>query len=282
MNIKQSDPMSGRPAETGTDSVVSNDDQIHNESGTFPMDMEKARTSDVQSNLCLELAAFRSLLEKLAGVPQGNYAWTWDHETKSFLLQAPNHVIEQYIGILTREMGEALCLRVKKAKVVVDLWPWKINKDKASLRIGFNEGYDPSEMRGYTGLESIVNLHFVSSPNDSQEEQEALARFKSMCLKIDTIFEKKCEWMWETYWRMKGLAFAIVRKFTWENKSSIVEKEIEQFNNSPEAQKAKLKVDLRTYTHGTSVNVRIALEGLSNEPRLYPQILAVFDAHFSR
>jgi hypothetical protein len=282
MNIKQSDPMSGRPAETGTDSVVSNADQIHNESGAFPMDMEKARTGGVQSNLCLELAAFRSLLEKLVGVPQGNSAWTWDHETRSFLIQAPNNVIEQYIGILTREMGEALCLRVKKAKVVVDLWPWKINKDKASLRIGFNEGYDPSELRGYTGLESLVNLHFVSYPNDSQEEQEALARFKSMCLKIDTIFEKKCEWMWETYWRMKGLAFAIVRKYTWENKSSIVEKEVDQFNNSPEAQKARLKVDLRTYTHGTSVNVRIALEGLSNEPRLYPQILAVFDAHFSR
>lgn len=282
MNIKQSDPMSGRPAETGTDSVVSNANQIHNESGAFPMDMEKVRTGDVQSNLCLELAAFRSLLEKLAGVPQGNYAWTWDHETKSFLLQAPKNIIEQYIGILTREMGEALCLRVKKAKVVVDLWPWKINKDKASLRIGFSEGYDPSELRGYTGLESLVNLHFVSYPNDSQEEQEALAKFKLMCARIDSIFEKKCEWMWETYWRMKGLSFAIVRKYTWENKSSIVEKEIEQFNNSPETQKAGLKVDLRTYTHGTSVNVRIALEGLSNEPRLYPQILDVFDAHFSR
>jgi len=102
MNIKQSDPMSGRPAEAGTDSVISNADQIHNDSGAFPMD-----------------------------------------------------------------------------------------KDNASLRIGFNEGYDPSELRGYTGLESLVNLHFLSYPNDSQEEQEALARFKSMCARIDAIFEEK-------------------------------------------------------------------------------------------
>ncbi|KUG24080.1 hypothetical protein ASZ90_006131 [hydrocarbon metagenome] len=280
MNFKKSDPMSSG-SETRRDSLLSNADQDRNESGTFAVGMEKSLTQDVQSKLCLELAAFRSLLEKLADVPQGNSAWTWDHETRTFLLQAPNQVIEQYINILTREMGEALCLRVKKAKIVVDLWPWKINKDKASLRIGFNEGYNPIELRGFTGLESLVNLHFVSYPNDSQQEKDALVRFKLMCRRIDAIFEKNCEWMWETYWRMKGLVFAIVRKYTWEKKSSLIEKEIEQFNNSPEAPKAGLMADLRTYTHGTSVNVRIALEGLSNEPKLYPQLLPVFDAHFS-
>lgn len=280
MNFKKSDPVNSEP-ETLRDSLLSNADNNRNESGTSPVFMEKSQPQDAQSKLCSELLAFRSILEKMADVPQGNSAWTWDHETRTFLLQAPTQVIEQYINVLTREMGEALCLRVKKAKIVVDLWPWKINKDKASLRIGFNEGYNPIELRGFTGLESLVNLHFVSYPNDSQEEREALERFKLMCRKIDAIFEKNCEWMWETYWRMKGLAFAIVRKYTWENKSSLIEKEIEQFNNSPEARKAGLMADLRTYTHGTSVNVRIALEGLSNEPKLYPQLLPVFDAHFS-
>ncbi|KQC09713.1 MAG: hypothetical protein APR62_13610 [Smithella sp. SDB] len=281
MNFKKSDPASERLAEAQRGSVPANGNQIQNESNSFPVEMEKMPTDNVQSKLCLELAAFRSLLEKIADVPQGNFAWTWDHETKTFLLQAPNQVIEQYINILTREMGESLCLRVKKARIVVDLWPWKINKDKVSLRIGFNEDYNLSEIRGHTGLEKLANLHFVPHPDDSQEEKEALDRFKLMCRKIDAIFEKKYEWMWETYWRMKGLSFAIVRKYNWENKSFLVEKEIEQFNNSPETQKAKLIADLRTYTHGTSVNVRIALEGLTNEPKLYPQILPVFDAHFS-
>lgn len=281
MKIKQPDPMSSTPAEDGVGPALSNADQVQNESGAFSVDAEKLWASDVQRGLCFELVAFRSLLEKLACVPQGDSAWTWDHETRSFLLQAPKNVLEQYISILTHEMGESLCLHVKSATIVVDLWPWKMNKDNASLRIGFNEGYNPDELRGYTSLEGLVNLHFVSNPDDSRDQQEALAEFKLMCVRIDAIFEKKCEWMWERYWRVKGLSFAVVRKYTWENKSVLVEKEIEQFNNSLVAQKANLRIDLRTYTHGTSVNVRIALEGLSNEPRLYPHILTVFDAHFS-
>jgi hypothetical protein len=243
--------------------------------------MSSTPADDAQCELCFELVAFRSLLEKLAIVPQGDSAWTWDHETRSFLIRAPNHVIEQYISILIREMGESFCLHVKKATIVVDLWPWKMNKDKTSLRIGFNEGYNPAELRGHTGLESLINLHFVSHHNDSRDQQEALAKFKFMCARIDALFEKEYEWMWETYWRADGLAFAVVRKYTWENKSVLVDKEIEQFNNSPAAQQAGLRTDLRTYSHGTSVNVRIALEGWPNELRQYPNILTVFDAHFS-
>ncbi len=273
MKTKRPDQKSNKPAESCAE-------KNHDETVMLSVAAEKRRSADIRDKLCFELAVFRSLFEKLAGVSQGDSAWTWDHENKSFLLQAPNHVIDQYCSILTSELGKALRLHVKRVKIIVDLRPWQSDHDRTSLRIGLEASDIPAELRGYTGLESLANLHFVSHPDDSCDLQEALAKFKQICAKIDELFEKKCEWMWETHWRAEGLSFAVIRKEPWADKSAIVEREIELFNSLPVAQQTNLRIDLSTTNRGNSMNVRIALEGWPNNPRQQPPILPVFDAHF--
>jgi hypothetical protein len=237
--------------------------------------------SDVKNISCFEISVFRSLLEKLACVDHENSSWTWDHENKLFLLQAQNHIIEQLINILTGELGESLCLQLERATIIVDLRPWKTNSEKTSLRIGFEENYLPASLRGYTGLEDLTNLHFKSSPGDFSDINAALAEFKRMCARIDDIFENKCEWMWETHWKKDGLAFAVARTYTWTNKSSLIEKEINQFNNAPEIQKAGLRIAFPTYNRGAYLNMRIDLEGWPGNLLQCSRILDVFDIHYS-
>jgi len=266
--------------ETRSDSAPSNAVPVHDESGVSFMKGEKPRTSE-KNILCSELFAFRSLLEKIACVNQGNSSWTWDHETRSFLLQAQNHIIDQYVNILSREMDTALCLHLKRATIIVDLRPWQTNKDKTSLRIGFEGNHVPIDLCGYTGLDDLAGLHFISPANDYSDMKAALERVRRMCAKTDAIFENKYDWMWETHWKPNGLAFAVVRFFTWEGKSALMKNEIERFNNSPKIQKAGLRINLSTYNRGTSFNVRIDLEGWPVNLLQYTPILDAFDAHFS-
>lgn len=231
--------------------------------------------------VCFELFVFRSLLEKLADINQGDATWTWDHENESFLIQAPNNIIEQYVAVLTRELGESLCLRLERATLTVDLRPWKTNSDKTSMRIGFEENRLPAEFRGYTGLEDLAKLHVILQPDDPPVLKKALQDFHLMCAGIDSFLEKKYDWMWETHWKPDGLAFAIIRTYTWKDKSSLVENKIGQFNNSSPAKDTGLKVELSTYNRGSSFNVRIALNGSSGNLRKDTRIMDVFDTHFS-
>ncbi len=238
-------------------------------------------TSGKKNILCSELLTFRSLLEKIACVDQGNYAWTWDHENKVFLLQAQNNTIEQYVGILAGEMGESLCMRLERAAIIVDLRPWQTNKGKTSLRIGFGGSNIPAELCGHTGLEALTNLHFISSPNDSAHIKAVLEKVKRICARTDSLFENKYDWMWETHWKPDGLAFAVIQGNIWENHSALMEKEIAQFNNSPDIRQTGLQIGLSTYNRGTSFNVRIALEGWPRNLLQYTGILDAFDTHFS-
>ena len=281
MNIKRSDPVSSKPVETSLDSVLSSVAPVLHESGVSSVTGKKQRMSDLKNISCFEISVFRSLLEKLACVNHGNSSWTWDHENKLFLLQAHNHIIEQLVDILTGELGESLCLQLERATIIVDLRPWKTNSEKTSLRIGFEENYLSAGLRGYTGLEDLTSLHFKSSPGDFTDINAALVEFKRMCARIDDIFEKKCEWMWETHWKKDGLAFAVARTYTWTNKSSLVEKEINQFNNSPEIQKAGLRIAFSTYNRGASLNMRLDMEGWPGNLLQCSRILDVFDTHYS-
>ncbi|PKN52589.1 MAG: hypothetical protein CVU55_04955 [Deltaproteobacteria bacterium HGW-Deltaproteobacteria-13] len=268
------------PVETLSNSVPSRVNPAPDESGAS-FGKEDKRQGSGRNILCSELLTFRSVLEKIACVNHGNSSWTWDHETRSFLLQAPNDIIEQYVNILTREMGKSLCLHLQRAAIIVDLRPWKTNKDKTSLRIGFEGNHVPIDLRGYTGLDDLAGLHFISTANDYPDLKAALAKVRRMCAKTDAIFENKCDWMWETHWKADGLAFAVVRLFTWESKSSLMKREIERFNNSPKSQQAGLRINLTTYNRGTSFNVRLALEGWPGNLLKYTGILDAFDTHFS-
>jgi hypothetical protein len=242
---------------------------------------ENIKTSDGKIVSCSEIFAFRSILEKLTSVNQEDFTWTWDHETYTFLLQAQNNVIQKYVSILTHEMGEALCLHLERASIIVDLRPWKSNPDKTSLRIGFEGSHIPIEFHGHTGLEDLFKLHFISLPDDTPETEKALKDLRLMCYRIDSILERKCEWMWERHWKKDGLAFAVVRAYEWMNKYVLVEKEIELFNKSKANKKAGLRIELSTYNRGTSFNARIFLEGLPNNLRRDTRILDVFDTHFA-
>ena len=281
MNIKRPDPVISVPVEIRPDSMLSCINPVRDESGSTFVTREKLQTSNKKGTSCSELFSFRSLLEKLACVNQGNSAWTWDHENRAFLLQAPNNIIEQYVSILTRELGESLCLRLTRSTIIVDLRPWQTNKDKTSLRIGFEESDVPAELCGHTGLEDLTNLHFTSHPDDSPDIKAALAKVKRMCARTDAIFENKYDWMWETHWKPDGLAFAVIRLYTWENNSALMEREIERFNNSPKIQQAGLRIGLSTYNRGTSFNVRISLEGWPGNLLRHTRILDAFDTHFS-
>jgi hypothetical protein len=281
MNIKRPDPVNSKPAEKSLGSVPSGTNTVQDESGASLVKEEELLTSNQKNILCSELLTFRSLIEKLACVDQGNYAWTWDHENSAFLLQAQNNIIEQYVRIMTNEMGDSLCLPLQRATIIVDLRPWQSNADKTSLRIGFEESSVPDELCGHTGLEDLTNLHFTSGSENSPEIKEALAKVKRMCAQTDDLFENKYDWMWETHWKPNGLAFAVVQKNTWESSSALMEKEIERFNNSPKIQQAGLRIGLSTYNRGTSFNVRIALEGWPADLLQYTRILDAFDTHFS-
>ena len=238
-------------------------------------------TTDGKKIECHEIFVFRSILEKLNCVNQEDFTWTWDHETETFLIQAQNNVIQQYVSILTRELGEALCLHLKQASIIVDLRPWKTNPDKTSLRIGFEGNPIPEELCGHTGLDDLVKLHFVSLPDDPPDIKKALKEFNLMCYRIDSFLERKSEWMWERHWKNDGLAFAVVRAYEWMNKYVLVEKEIELFNNSQAIKQPGMRIELSTYNRGTSFNVRIALEGLPDNLRKDTRILEVFDTHYS-
>lgn len=275
MNIKRPDQVNSMPLETLSDVVQSGaaDNQC--------VTNNAMQTSDKENMLCSDLLAFRSLLEKLARVDHANFAWTWDHENRLFLIQAQNKIIEQYVGILNNEMGNSLCLPLQRATIAVDLRPWQSNKEKTSLRIGFEESNIPDELCGHTGLEDLTNLHFSSEHEDSPEIKEALAIVKRMCARTDALLGNKYDWMWETHWKPNGLAFAVVQSKTWEGNSALMEKEIEKFNNSPKIRQAGLKIGLSTYNRGTSFNVRIALEGWPENLLVHSGILDVFDTHFS-
>jgi hypothetical protein len=281
MNIKKSDSEDGRPVLKPSDSALPGTSTIqHMLKASFKAG-EKIRTADGKKIACFEIFAFRSIIEKLTCIEQEDFTWTWDHETSTFLIQAQNNVIEQYVGILTRELGESLCLHMKEASIIVDLRPWKSNPDRTSLRIGFEGNHIPAELCGHTGLDDLIKLHFVSLPDDPPNIKKALKDFNLMCYRIDSILERKHEWMWERHWKKDGLAFAVVRAYAWMNKYVLVEKEVELFNNSPANKQAGLRIELSTYNRGTSFNVRIALEGLSNNLRKDTRILEVFDTHFS-
>jgi len=241
----------------------------------------KMRTSDGKVIRHQEIFVFRSVLEKLAYINQEDFTWTWDHETRNFLIQAQNNVIQQYIIILTYELGAALCLHLERVSIIVDLRPWKTNAEKTSLRIGFEGNPFPDELSGHTGLEDLVKLHYVSRPDDTPEIQKALKEFRRMCSRIDNILKRKYDWMWERHWKPNGLAFAVVEATDWLGKYLLVEKEIELFNNSGACKQAGLHVELSTYNRGTSFNVRIALEGLPDNLRTDTRILEVFDTHFA-
>lgn len=241
----------------------------------------KMHTSDGKVIRHQEIFVFRSILEKLAYVNQEDFTWTWDHETGNFLIQAQNNVIQQYVIILTYELGAALCLHLKRVSIIVDLRPWKTNPEKTSLRIGFEGNPLPAELGGHTGLEDLAKLHFVSRPDDPPEIQKCLKDFKRMSSRIDNILERKYDWMWERHWKPNGLAFAVVEATDWLEKYMLVEKEIELFNDSEENKQAGFHVELSTYNRGTSFNVRIALDGLPDHLRTDTRILEVFDTHYA-
>jgi hypothetical protein len=241
----------------------------------------KMHTPDGKNINCYEILALRSILEKIAGVNHEDFTWTWDHETNTFLIQAQNNVIQQYVIILTYELGAALRLHLEHVSINVDLQPWKKNLDKTSLRIGFEGSPIPVELRGHTGLEDLIKLHFISRPDDPPEITQALKDFNLMCGRIDSILERKFEWMWERHWTPNGLAFAVVRTSEWMNIYRLVEKEIERFNNSETGKQAGLRIELSTYNRGTSFNVRIAPDGLPDNLRKDTRVLDVFDAHFA-
>jgi hypothetical protein len=249
---------------------------------SFTPESRKSLKSSFQKKIpSRELAVFRTLMEKLQSVPQEDFTWTWDHETYSFLIQADNHIVDRYVDILRQEMGEALCLHLERVSIIVDLRPWKTNPNKTSLRIGFEGSHIPSELHGHTRLEDIVNLHYVLRPDDPPETEKVLKNFKLACVRIDHLLDRKFEWMWERYWRADGLAFAVVRAYTWINKYLLVEREVDLFNHSPFIQNSGCKMALSTYNRGTSFNVRIALDGLPNNVRTNTRPLEVFDTHFS-
>jgi hypothetical protein len=235
-----------------------------------------------KKHLCPELLVFRNLLEKLSGVNQEDFTWTWDHETYTFLIQADNHIINRYVDILRQVMGEALCLHLERVSIIVDLRPWKTNPNKTSLRIGFEGSHLPPELHGHTSLEDIVNLHYVLRPDDPPEVEKALKSFQLACVRIDLLLDRKFEWMWERHWRADGLAFAVVRAYTWINKHLLVEREVDLFNQSASLKNNDCKMVLSTYNRGTSFNVRIALDGLPNNVRTDTRALEVFDTHFSQ
>jgi hypothetical protein len=246
-----------------------------------PESVQMMQTADGKKIAYYELFVFRSILEKLMSVDQEDYTWTWDHETDTFLIQAQNNIIQQYIDILTRELGEALCLHLERASIIVDLRPWKTDSDKTSLRIGIEGNHIPPELRGHTGLEDLIKLHFISLPDDSPVVQKSLENFKRMCYRVDSILDRKFEWMWEKHWRKEGLAFAVVRTYAWLNKYVLVEKEVELLNNAPANGQAGVKVELSTYNRGTLFNVRIAVDGLTKALKKNAHILDVFDTHFA-
>jgi hypothetical protein len=281
MNFKKSDSEDGHPSSKFSDSALTDMSPVQHKLESSYKAGEKIRTSGGNNIECFEIFAFRSILEKLTCVDQEDFTWTWDHETGTFLIQAQNNVIEQYISILTHELGEALCLHLKKVSIIVDLRPWKTNPDRTSLRIGFEGSHIPAELCGFTGLEDLVKLHFVSLPEDSPNIKKSLKDFEIMCYRIDSLLERKLEWMWERHWKNDGLAFAVVRAHAWMNNYVLVEKEIEFFNNSPANKQAGAHVELSTYNRGTSFNVRIALDGFSNNLRKDTSVLEVFDTHFS-
>lgn len=246
-----------------------------------PKEGEKTQTAGCKNITCSEIFVFRPVLEKLTCVDQEDFTWTWDHETKTFLIQASNNIIEQYVNILRQEMGKNLYLPLKRVSIIVDLRPWISDPDKTSLRIGFEGDHLPAGLNGYTGLDDLAKLHFVSLPCDSPEIKESLKDFRIMCRRIDSVLERKCEWMWEKHWKKDGLAFAVVRSSTWLNKCALVEKEIELFNSSKAHQQTGMHVELSTYHRGASFNVRISLDGLPDNIRKDTHVLDVFDTHFS-
>lgn len=277
MNIKRPDPANSKTVETLSERANSGANASHSESVTD----DAVQTSVKKNMLCSELITFRSLLQKIADVDHANYAWTWDHENRLFLLQAQNKIIEQYVDILTNEMSQSLCLQLQRATIAVDLRPWQTNTEKTSLRIGFDESNVPAELCGHTGLEDLTNLHFTSGTEDSPEMKQVLDKVKRMCARTDELFENKYDWMWETHWKPEGLAFAVVQKKAWEDNSALIEKEIERFNHSPNIRQAGVRIVLSTYNRGTSFNVRIALEGWPGNLLLHTGVLDVFDTHFS-
>ena len=281
MNIKKSDREESHSASNLSDSKNINTSSPPYEQKASDKSEEKMLTTDGKKIACYEIFVFRSILEKLNCVDQEDFTWTWDHETETFLIQAQNNVIEQYVSILTRELGEALCLHLKKASIIVDLRPWKTNPDRTSLRIGFEGNHIPEELCGHTGLDDLVKLHFISLPDDPPDIKKALKEFISMCYRIDSFLERKSEWMWERHWRKEGLAFSVVRAYAWMNKYVLVEKEIELFNNSQAIKQTGMRVVLSTYNRGTSFNVRIALDGLTSNLRKDTRIVDVFDTHYS-
>lgn len=281
MDIKKSNreetaPVSDSPVSASQDNLTAQ----HKWKESFKAG-EKMLTSDGKKIACYEIFVFRSILEKLGCVDQEDFSWTWDHETETFLIQAQNNVIEQYVSVLTSELGEALCLHLKKASIIVDLRPWKTNSSKTSLRVGFEGNPVPAELCGHTGLENLVKLHFVSRPDDTPETKKVLKDFYLTCYRIDAILDRKFEWMWERHWRKDGLAFAVVKSLAWLNKYVLVENEIELFNTSQENRQTGLHAELSTYNRGTSFNVRIALDGLSKNLQTNTRILDVFDTHYS-
>ncbi|MDI6741746.1 MAG: hypothetical protein QMD11_03315 [Smithella sp.] len=256
------------------------DEMIDGHQHKSPESVQMTQTADGKKIACYDLFVFRSILEKLMPVNPEDYAWTWDHETDTFLIQARNHIIQQYVEILTRELGEALCLHLERASIIVDLRPWKTDSDKTSLRIGIEGNHIPPELHGHTGLEDLIKLHYISRPDDSPVIQKSLENFKRMCYRVDAILDRKFEWMWERHWRKDGLAFAVVKTYAWLNKYVLVEKEVELFNNAPANRQTGIKVELSTYNRGTLFNVRIAADGLTNNLRTDTRILDVFDTHF--
>lgn len=249
---------------------------------SFTPETRKGLKTSLQKKISSrELAVFRTLMEKLQSAPQEDFTWTWDHETYNFLIQADNHIIDRYVDILRQAMGEALCLHLERASIIVDLRPWKTNPNKTSLRIGFEGSHIPPELHGHTSLEDIVNLHYILRPDDPPPVKKAVKSFKLACVRIDHLLDRKFEWMWERHWRADGLAFAVVRAYTWLNKYLLVEREVDLFNQSPSIQETGCKMELSTYNRGTSFNVRIALDGLPNNVRTDTRALEVFDTHFS-
>ena len=265
---------------TNSSDIPSNAIQSSDESSLASASGERKKNTNKINNACPELIAFRTLFERLAGVDQEDFTWTWDHENYVFLIQARNNVIDQYVSILKRELGEALCLHLDRASIIVDLRPWKTNPDKTSLRIGFEGSHIPIELQGFTGLEDLINLHLVPTSNDSPEIKKVMNNFRLTCSRIDNLLDRKSEWMWERHWRADGLAFAVVRAYTWMNKYLLVERELELFNNSPSTKETGLHIELSTYNRGTSFNVRIAVDGLPDNLRTDIRILDVFDTHF--
>lgn len=281
MNVKKQFLKDSDPRKKLSEPKSSGKSTEHVDTGKTQGKAKDVKTSNGKNMPCFEVFAFRSILEKFAHVDQEDFTWTWDHETETFLIQANNNVIRQYVDILTRELGDALCLHLEKASIIVDLRPWKTNPDKTSLRIGFEGNHIPAELCGHTGLEALAKLHYVFRPDDPPNVKKALEEFRRLCYRVDALLDGKFEWMWERHWKKEGLAFAVVRTFAWMNKYTLVEKEINLFNNAPANKNAGIKVELSTYNRGTSFNVRIALEGLPDNVKTNTHILDVFDTHFA-